>query len=317
MDKQRSGFGARLRLFLIAWSGFVALAVAFLVIQALPAFHEARYSARMSLCISLEEPDRAHAFLERTLRDAGVAHWSLGEADRPLEGCAGYEQRVLEFEAVLARHGASALFDRFHKAGPEAGVYSREFSYQTSPAGTGGGAYAVASSASAVLALGFWWIVRRRGGAPGSSARAGARTVLGGALAAAGLALAAAVAYGFVLQAAGIMRMPERSSPDSVTPLLLLTAAVLAPIAEEVVFRFWLLGRMVPAIGPAAALLLSSAVFAMVHMELEPFALGSRLITGLALGLLWLRTSSLRACVLAHGLFNAAVIGLDQLVGRA
>ena len=106
--------------------------------------------------------------------------------------------------------------------------------------------------------------------------------------------------------------MPGQSSVETVTPLLLLAAVVFAPVAAEVIFRFWLLDRMVPAIGAVAALVLSSVVFSLIHMDLEPFALGSRLITGLVLGLLWLRTSSLGACVLAHGLFNAAVLVLEQ-----
>lgn len=311
----KKSLGARLRLFLAAWFGFVALAVVFLMMQMLPASLEGRYAVRIPLCMQSAEAGRAQAFLEDTMRRAGAEHWRLAEADRPVEGCATHRQHVLTFDALLSRRGASALFNELFEAGPAAGVYPRGLSYQTSPAGTGTVTYAVSAIASAMLALGFWWLVRKRGCVREPPARIGAGRLVAGALAATSLALTGAMAYGWILQATGIIQMPQQPDPSAVTPLLLLTAVVLAPVAEEVVFRFWLLDRMVPAISPVAALLLSSAVFSMVHLEPEPFAFGSRLITGLVLGVLWLRTSSLGACVLAHGLFNAAVFGLDHLAG--
>lgn len=307
----------RLRIFIATWLGFVALMMVFVVIQMLPAFYEARYDVRMPVCLQVAESGRGEAFLEDAMRGAGVEHWAVAAAGQPLAGCDGYRQRVLEFNLLVSHRAASALFEHIREAGPDAGVYSRGLSYQTSPAGTGTVPYAVSVFAAALLALGFWWCVRRRGTGTGSDGAAtiGIRGMVVGAVSATGVALVAAIAYGFILQVTGVIHMPEQSNVETVTPLLLLTAAVFAPVVEEVIFRFWLLDRMIPVIGPVAALVLSSLVFSMIHMDLEPFALGSRLITGLVLGLLWLRTSSLGACVLAHGLFNAAVLALDQLAG--
>lgn len=302
----------RLKRFLGAWFGFVGLIVLFQVIQMLPAFHEAQYDVRMPVCLRAMKQGEDPEFLTRVMQSAGVEDWSLGQVDHPLEGCDGFEQRILGFESLLSRRSASDLFKKIQEGGPAAGIYSRGLSYNTSPAGTGTVSYAVSVFTAAVLALVFWWVVRSRG-TVGKDVRGGTRETIISALSATVVAFVAAIVYGLFLQLVGVSRVPGQPSLQTLTPSLLLAAVVFAPVAEEVIFRFWLLDRMIPAIGSPAALLLSSVVFSAIHMDLEPFAFGSRLITGLALGLLWLRTFSLGACVLAHGLFNAAVIALDRM----
>ena len=79
---------------------------------------------------------------------------------------------------------------------------------------------------------------------------------------------------------------------------------VLAPICEEVIFRAWLLEAWQKIIGAPAALILTSIIFSVIH----PMGLVANLIfiiPGLIFGALWLKTRSLTACVIAHGVYNA------------
>ena len=84
--------------------------------------------------------------------------------------------------------------------------------------------------------------------------------------------------------------------------LLLLTAVVLAPLFEEVVFRGTLLPVLAARFGSSTAVLLSALVFALAHLsvgELAPLT-----VLGIGLGLLRLRGGQLLPCVLMHALWN-------------
>lgn len=82
---------------------------------------------------------------------------------------------------------------------------------------------------------------------------------------------------------------------------------VAAPIFEEFVFRAWMLERLARAWRPWIALLASSAAFAVVHAPDNAILASGLFSLGLVLGLLWWRTRSFLACVVAHALYNAAV----------
>jgi membrane protease YdiL (CAAX protease family) len=84
--------------------------------------------------------------------------------------------------------------------------------------------------------------------------------------------------------------------------LLLLTAVVLAPLFEEVIFRGTLLPVLASRVGSGPAVLLSALVFALAHLsigELAPLT-----VLGIGLGLLRLRGGRLLPCVLMHALWN-------------
>ena len=84
--------------------------------------------------------------------------------------------------------------------------------------------------------------------------------------------------------------------------LLLLTAVVLAPLFEEVIFRGTLLPVLAARVGSGTAVLLSALVFALAHLsigELAPLT-----VLGIGLGLLRLRGGRLLPCVLMHALWN-------------
>ena len=81
-----------------------------------------------------------------------------------------------------------------------------------------------------------------------------------------------------------------------------LTACLLAPLYEELVFRATILPTMVNSYGAGVGVLLSSLLFAAAHLSLVEFF--PLLILGLGLGWLRLRSGRLSACVLMHATWN-------------
>lgn len=138
------------------------------------------------------------------------------------------------------------------------------------------------------------------------------------------LALAASLALLVTLDAiaviAGYPVSPDfvltsvRSARDSGTLwLLLLGFCVAAPVGEEFIFRgFVYRGWSATALGPAGAILLSSALFAIIHLQYEWFYLAGIFAVGSLFGYLRYRLRSTWTTVIAHGFYNlvAAVQGL-------
>ena len=84
-------------------------------------------------------------------------------------------------------------------------------------------------------------------------------------------------------------------------------AMALAPaLAEEIFFRGALLGALSQRLGAGWGLLLSSLLFGILH--LDPAQGGAAVILGLYLGALTLRTGSIHAAILCHGVNNLAAI---------
>lgn len=105
-----------------------------------------------------------------------------------------------------------------------------------------------------------------------------------------------------------------RSARDSGTLwLLLLGFCVAAPVSEEFIFRgFVYRGWSVTALGPVGAIVLSSALFAIIHLQYEWFYLGGIFAIGLLFGYLRYRSHSTWLTVIAHGFYNlmAAIQGI-------
>jgi membrane protease YdiL (CAAX protease family) len=93
--------------------------------------------------------------------------------------------------------------------------------------------------------------------------------------------------------------------------LVLLSAVVVAPVAEELFFRRvlqgWLERRLDDRAG--SAIVISAAAFALAHMGhgLAPVPL---FLFGIVLGMIARQTGSLVPCILLHGLFNAVSIAI-------
>lgn len=87
------------------------------------------------------------------------------------------------------------------------------------------------------------------------------------------------------------------------TALTIALLVIVAPIAEEVVYRGVLLPAVVSRWGMALGLAFSSLLFSAVHLSWVGFV--PLAVAGAVFGWLYLRSGSLRVAVVAHALFNA------------
>lgn len=107
------------------------------------------------------------------------------------------------------------------------------------------------------------------------------------------------------------------------TKMLLVFLALswtLAAFGEEICFRGFLMERLARAFGGSdgawmASLLLSSAVFGWGHIEQGVSGWVQEGLSGLLLGLLFLATGNLVACIVAHGVSNTVAFVLIY-IGR-
>lgn len=96
------------------------------------------------------------------------------------------------------------------------------------------------------------------------------------------------------------------------SPLDLLAIALLAGLGEELIFRGLLLAGLADLIGTAAALLVTSVAFGLLHWVTRAYAVLAALF-GVYLGGLLLLTGNLLAPILTHALYDAfALIYLRQ-----
>jgi len=88
----------------------------------------------------------------------------------------------------------------------------------------------------------------------------------------------------------------------------ILTLCVVAPITEEILFRGVILNGFLRNYRKLEALLLSSWLFAFMH--LNPWQYAGAFLLGLLLGFLFIRTQSIIPSIICHSLFNAtSVVG--------
>ncbi|AWN50768.1 type II CAAX endopeptidase family protein [Methylobacterium sp. 17Sr1-1] len=88
----------------------------------------------------------------------------------------------------------------------------------------------------------------------------------------------------------------------------ILWLVVLAPLAEEMLFRGDLFGRLSRHLSPAATVAVSAGVFALCHAERGLLQPVSVLPLGVALGIMRLWTGNLWPCLALHAASNGAVI---------
>ncbi|CAN5490661.1 hypothetical protein BH20ACT2_BH20ACT2_17750 [soil metagenome] len=88
--------------------------------------------------------------------------------------------------------------------------------------------------------------------------------------------------------------------------LLILVVAIAAPVVEELFYRGLLLRALERRIGGPGALVVSSAVFGLVHLQL--LQLPALIVAGLVFGVLVQRTGRLGPAVFAHMAFNGLAV---------
>lgn len=101
--------------------------------------------------------------------------------------------------------------------------------------------------------------------------------------------------------------------------LVLVVAVVVAPLTEEVVFRGVLFRAMADRINLVVGAVLSSAIFAVIHIEVvlsQPLALLGLFTVGLLLAVAYHLTGNLMVPILGHAVFNAVSLSLAVLVDR-
>jgi len=163
------------------------------------------------------------------------------------------------------------------------------------------------------------WLLARASGVPFGSAvgvrRVPIATVLLGAVLATVVGRGAAALWGVLITALDIDVAGMDTDPTQLFapgPLgiaaTVLVAVVLAPIAEEVVFRGVLLSALERRWGSTTAIVASSGVFALMHVT--PFAIVPIFVLALVLGNLFVRTRSLTVCIAAHAVFNGVGLAL-------
>ena len=97
-----------------------------------------------------------------------------------------------------------------------------------------------------------------------------------------------------------------RSARDTgVLPFLVLALVVATPAVEETLFRGLLLpGLAASRLGPTAAIGLTAAAWALMHMQYAPFYLIQALAFGIAFGWLRWRSGSTLLTIVLHGIVN-------------
>ena len=92
--------------------------------------------------------------------------------------------------------------------------------------------------------------------------------------------------------------------------VMVLTAAVIVPIGEELLFRGLAQSLLRRHFGPWPAVLIASAVFAVAHCT-QPQAVPSLFVLAVVMGYNYERTGRLLAPMLIHALFNAANLAVS------
>jgi membrane protease YdiL (CAAX protease family) len=136
------------------------------------------------------------------------------------------------------------------------------------------------------------------------------------------IVVAAAAFSAALIQGTGAV--PESPLPPSVDSsallLNLISAALIAPIGEEVLYRGVIAQAWARQSGARRAIVFSAIVFALAHtlniggenigdaLLVAAVAFAIRLPLGLALGWLWIRRQSLLATITLHAAYNALIV---------
>lgn len=95
------------------------------------------------------------------------------------------------------------------------------------------------------------------------------------------------------------MERMVRSSMDS--PIMLFVAVgLLAPVFEELLFRGWLFGKLNESYGGILAVLVTSVLFTLIHMQYGWMIRITIMVLSLILGMIRLRTGSVLASMVVH-----------------
>jgi len=87
-------------------------------------------------------------------------------------------------------------------------------------------------------------------------------------------------------------------------------AVLVAPVAEEIIFRGFVQGALRGRLAPVATYLASALLFAVLHLKFDPEAFSATLVMGLVLAITYEKTRSVYPGMVVHALTNAYVLAL-------
>jgi membrane protease YdiL (CAAX protease family) len=99
--------------------------------------------------------------------------------------------------------------------------------------------------------------------------------------------------------------MDELMNPAKQPVVGFVAIVVVAPVIEELICRGLILRGLLGTYRPAQALVISSLLFALMH--LNPWQVATAFVGGMLLGWAYIRTRSLALCIAGHALHNAIV----------
>ncbi|HPI74009.1 MAG TPA: type II CAAX endopeptidase family protein [bacterium] len=108
-----------------------------------------------------------------------------------------------------------------------------------------------------------------------------------------------------------LMELMRRLMEQSV-PLALLAGGILGPFLEEMLFRGLVLRGFLHRYSPWQAIVLSSLLFGILHLNIWQFV--SAFVLGLVLGWMYMRTRSLWPCFILHSLHNSSITLTGTLI---
>jgi membrane protease YdiL (CAAX protease family) len=123
---------------------------------------------------------------------------------------------------------------------------------------------------------------------------------------------ATAIAGRFMHDTSGADSLRSATDPGLIAGFGFVTI-VAAPITEELLFRGFLLNALSRYLPFSAAAVLSSVAFAFIH---DAGSVVPVFVVGLVLAVVYHRTGSLIAAIIAHGTFNAFAVILSLVAGK-
>lgn len=116
-----------------------------------------------------------------------------------------------------------------------------------------------------------------------------------------GILLLITLGLTFVLPKGGFNELPETTATN--WGLNFVSAVVLAPICEELIFRGFIFNKMLTRFSPTKAVIASSVIFGAMHLTTGI----SPTLVGMVLCVIFMKYGSLLPCITIHSLHNLAV----------
>lgn len=118
-----------------------------------------------------------------------------------------------------------------------------------------------------------------------------------------GILLLITLGITFIFPAGGFNELPETTTNTNWW-LDFISAVVLAPICEELIFRGFIFNKMLIRFSPARAVLISSVIFGALHLTTGI----SPILVGMVLCVIFMKYGSLLPCMIIHSLHNLVVV---------